>query len=251
MNADTSYRLFSTLANTACFGYVLTLKIVDHRSYLLPEVGKSVGISTTVLCTAVYFALLYISVLDRIRIVGIYEASTLVQNKEQFGVNDITVRIGQFGIEEEVRDEIKSRILDGIQLFGREETLKNLITQYNVCVENEKFYEKIAWQIGSIFVPLSLTLGTLSLTQQVPHSSFPAVGGCILFLTWVFLFGRFRTTIRLYRDCARLLEGLLGFFAVTYVYDYCFEKYGRVVRVWPFLVTMAGLYFNFAVLLVL
>lgn len=67
MNADSLYRLFSTLANTACFGYVLTVKIVDHQSYLMPVVAKSVGISTTILCTAVYFALFYISVLDRRR----------------------------------------------------------------------------------------------------------------------------------------------------------------------------------------
>jgi hypothetical protein len=171
--------------------------------------------------------------------------------KNNYSIDDIILTINRTNLPEEIKKELKSKINENIKLVGKEEAIKTLITQYNVCTEYEKFYEKIAWQIGSIFIPVSLTLGTISFANGAINQSFAVVSGFILFLTWILLFGRFRTSIRLYRDCAKLIEGILGLFSLTYVYDYCFERYGRVIRVWPYLITLCSIYFNFMVFIIL
>lgn len=246
MSVDKLFRLFATLINTALFAFVLSLKT---NRFLFQ--GPSTKALTIAFLSVVYFIFFYLAILDQRKKVKVYTPLISEEDKVQFEIQDVLLAISQCGIEEELKYELKARLDNSVKLFGKEEALKNLVAQHKICTENERFYEQVAWQIGSFFVPVSLTLSALSQTQQVLQRNLAVVGGCVLLCTWVFLFGRFRTTIRLYRDCARLIEEILGFFAVTYVYDYCFEKYGRVVRVWPFLVSLCGFYFNYMIYVVL
>lgn len=248
MKLDTLFRFGSTLLNSNLFISILYIKLFfDKKSHI-----ASLSNPYTILFLSSSFVLFFIifskTISDKNKKSRIYsykyfsydESSNIIQISKFFKY------LKETDLPNEVRKEIVHRIEYSIEIFGKEETLKNLINQYQVCIENERFYEKIAWQIGSIFVPVSLTLSGLGLTKQVP-SSFPIISGFALFATWVLLFNRFRASIRLYRDCAKLIEGMLGMFSVSYVYDFLFEKYGAVVRVWPYLVTLSGFYFNFAI----
>lgn len=247
MSVDLFFRLFSSFANAAIFALVVKSKIRGHPELLIASGGKNIETVLLLLAALAYFLVFYLAVTDRRKKAKVYVSKIPKSQRKQFDIEDILLSISQSETHEDIKYEIKTRLQSCIQLFGKEEALKHLAAQHRLCVENERFYEQIAWQIGAIFVPVSLTLSALSQTQQVLHRNVAVAGGCILLWTWVFLFGRFRTNIRLYRDCAQLIEEMLGFFALTYVYDYCFEQYGRVIRVWPFLVTLCGLYFNYVV----
>lgn len=252
MKADAWYRLLATLANSLLFAYILNLKADVYPNALISSGGQTIRALAVIFCATAYFVIFYSAVRDTKKNARVF-VPPRPDNEEKniFNIKDIVINLDRCKLEDELREEIRTRLDDSIKLFGKEETLKNLVAQHKICVENERFYEQIAWQIGAFFVPISLTLGALSQTPQLLRRNIAVVGGCALFLTWVFLFGRFRTNIRLYRDCAKLIEEMIGFFALTYVYEFCFERYGHVVRVWPFLVTLSGLYFNYMIYAVL
>ncbi|MBP6820229.1 MAG: hypothetical protein KA368_01735 [Acidobacteria bacterium] len=252
MKADAWYRLLATLANSLLFAYILNLKAEAYPNSLITSAGMTVRIVIILFCAIAYFVLFYFAVRDTKKNAKVFvPPRTNNEAQAAFDIKDILISLERCKLEDELRIEIKNRLDDSIDLFGKEETLKNLVAQHKICVENERFYEQIAWQIGAFFVPISLTLGALSQTPQLLRPNIAVVSGCTLFLTWFFLFGRFRTNIRLYRDCAKLIEEMIGFFALTYVYEFCFERYGNVVRVWPFLITLSGLYFNYMIYAVL
>jgi hypothetical protein len=244
-NLDNFVRIIATLINTIGFGLILWYKFVYYNqsiSYLLTYI-------TIFFSSLIYFFVFYNSIKDKRGKFKPHisnETKNCNPNEIIVGFNIIEA-LKNIKVDESIRTKIKDRVTKSIDLMGKEETIKNLIAQHRLCSDNERFYEQIAWQIGAIFVPVSLTLASLSLTKQVLNPYISVACGFMLFLTWVFLFGRFRSSIRLYRECSQLIEDILGMFAVSYVYDYCFDKYGKVVRVWAFLVILTGLYFNFAV----
>jgi hypothetical protein len=184
--------------------------------------------------------------------IKIYNEDSLSLNDDiyEFKANEWTRYLKGTALPEKARQEITHRINRSIKQFGKDETIKNLIMQYQICIENELSYEKIAWLIGAIFVPASLTITAIGLNEKDSIVS-PIVIGFILFITWILLFNRFRISIRLYRDCAKRIEEILGLFSISYVYDFSLEKYGSVIRVWPYLVTLSGFYFNFTLFILL
>lgn len=248
MKLDTLFRWGSTLINSFLFGTILYFKLFQGAGPYAGLYSLPLTILFIFAATTLFFIVYFRAISDKNKKVKIYNQESLFHDDEstEFKVNKLLSHINGTELPDNVQKEIVHRVEHSVEQFGKEETLKNLVTQYQVCVESERFYERVAWQIGAIFVPVSLTLSGVGLTKQI-SPEFPVASGFTLFVTWILLFDRFRTSIRLYRDCAKLIEGMLGMFSVSYVYDFLFEKYGSVVRVWPYLVTLSGFYFNFTI----
>lgn len=248
MKLDTIFRWGSTLFNSLLFGGIIYIKLFHGNGMFVGRYSLSITVLFIVLAVVLFFVVYFKAISDKRKKVRIYDKESFFYDdaSTEFKVNNLLSHIKATKLPDNVRMEIAHRVEYSVEQLGKEQALKNLVTQYQVCIENERFYERVAWQIGAIFVPVSLTLSGVGLTKQI-SPAFPVVSGFALFITWILLFDRFRTSIRLYRDCAKLIEGMLGMFSVSYVYDFLFEKYGSVVRVWPYLVTLSGFYFNFTI----
>jgi len=243
MKIDTIFRWGSTSLNSTLFAVILYYKLFQGGSHSVAVIALCITISFSL-----FFLVFFKAISDKNNKVKIYNEDSFYHEDKshEFKVSKIIGHLKEAELPEDIRKEIVHRVEHSVEQLGKEETLKNLVTQYQICVENERFYERVAWQIGAIFVPVSLTLSGIGLTKQI-SPAFPIASGFALFATWILLFDRFRTSIRLYRDCAKLIEGMLGMFSVSYVYDFLFEKYGSVIRVWPYLMTLSGFYFNFTI----
>lgn len=127
-----------------------------------------------------------------------------------------------------------------LEKYNSDNTFIRLKEQYDLSIENERFYEKTIWQIASIFIPVSLTLTSFGFSNNV--NSFQLIIGFLIYLFFLILFQRFRLSIRLNRDYSLFLENILGLFSQSYVYKYQHSKYGMIVRVWTILVNFGLLY---------
>ena len=115
--------------------------------------------------------------------------------------------------------------------------------QHQTAVESERFYERTIWQIASVLLPSSLALSGYGM--KPPESLAPIAGGFIIYCFFLFLFSRFRISLRLFREYAIFVEDLLGLYSHTYVYQTRFGAFGSVIRVWTVLVAFGALYVNF------
>lgn len=123
------------------------------------------------------------------------------------------------------------------------EKFKTLLKQYQLSVDNEKFYEKIIWQIASILIPASFGIVGYAFSNGNVNKG-PLIAGLLIYLFFLFLFSRFRISLRLFRDYALFLEKVLGLFGHTFVYQTHFNKFGIKDKIWPVLKLFGLIYGN-------
>lgn len=133
--------------------------------------------------------------------------------------------------------------------FNEDKAFELLVEQYEQSVENERFYEKTIWNIAAIFVPVSLSLPTFSITAN--SNIFGPVIGFIIYSIFLILFQRFRVTIRLFREYSIFLEQILYLNSHTFVYKNSFKGNRPFLRVWTILTNIGMLYFNFILYLLI
>lgn len=156
-----------------------------------------------------------------------------------FDTNQIVNVLLDSNFSGESKKEFVKR-LEILEKYNSDNTFIRLKEQYDLSIENERFYEKTIWQIASIFIPVSLTLTSFGFGNNV--NSFQLIIGFLIYLFFLILFQRFRLSIRLNRDYSLFLENILGLFTQSYVYKYQHSKYGMIVRVWTILVNFGLLY---------
>jgi len=197
-----------TFFNSIIFGIILYTKIESF--------GLIIKILLILFMMTIYFIFFYKASCSK----GNIEKSTTISYSNEYeetcNGNSIKDKI-RYNLESNSFDNryaniLKNKIMMNLDTFDDSSLLKSLHKQYEICVNNETLYERIAWQIGSIFIPVSLTLGVIGLKNELLNNNLLILIGFILFTVWILLFKRFRTSIRLYRECALLLEDVIGFF---------------------------------------
>jgi len=141
-------------------------------------------------------------------------------------------------------EENRKRFDDICNLNTDKEFLKQ---QYESAQKSEQFYEDIAWKIGGIFIPISITLISASVTGGFFNKYSAIIGGLSIYLIWLVLFARFRANIRLFRNVSMLLENKLNGVTLQYVYKWELHSYGKVIRVWTVLVFIGLLLLDFGI----
>lgn len=123
------------------------------------------------------------------------------------------------------------------------EKFRTLLKQYQLSVDNEKFYERIIWQIASILIPASFGIVGYAFSNGGVNKG-PLVAGFLIYLFFLFLFSRFRISLRLFRDYALFLEKVIGLYGHTFVYQTHFNKFGVKDKIWPVLKLFGLIYGN-------
>ena len=119
-----------------------------------------------------------------------------------------------------------------------------LLTQYQIAIENERFYERTIWQIAAVLIPASFGLAGLGFKSS--QDIAPLIAGLSIYLFFLLIFSRFRVSLRLFREYALFLESVIGLYGHTFVYEKHFSAFGHPVRIWAILVGIGGLFFNFS-----
>lgn len=246
---DLIFRIAATTANAVAFAYIVFAKMQAGAVgvSLVPNVVFHA--CAALLLGGAFFYIHFKLIADQQLLLA--QPRKREAPERALDLNSIVSAVKDLDISETIRENIRERLRRAERVLGKDRLIDALWRQHQVCVDNEKFYEQIAWQVGIIFVPVGLGLGTLGLQQNQAPGPVAIIAGFLLFATWVLLFRRFRTSLRLYRECAQIIEQLIGMFAVSYVYSFAFHKYGPVIRVWPYLVALLGGYFNYTVAMVL
>ena len=137
-------------------------------------------------------------------------------------------------------------LLDRLETLTRfrpnEGLLAVLDRQYAIAIESERFYEQTVWRIAGIFIPSSLALAGYGMSE--PRNMLAIGAGFAIYVLFLVLFSRFRVSIRLYREYAVLLEAVLGYSALHFVYKDNPRAFGGIVRVWTLIVGFGALFGN-------
>lgn len=192
-----------------------------------------------------------VAILTFIFISKVITEKPLAKNEKGINENEIdfesdyfdTKKIANVLIDSNFSVDTKKEFVKRLEILGKYNsgnTFIRLKEQYDLSIENERFYEKTIWQIASIFIPVSLTLSSFGFSNNA--NSFQLIIGFLIYLFFLILFQRFRLSIRLNRDYSIFLENILGLFTQSFVYKYQHSRYGMIVRVWTILVNFGLLY---------
>lgn len=168
------------------------------------------------------------------------------QNSNSFDDKIISLLKKIYENEPDQRQTINefAKRLDTFTTFTNDrEKFRTLLSQYELSVDNEKFYEKIIWQIASILIPASFGIVGYAFTNGQVNKG-PLVAGFLIYLFFLFLFSRFRISLRLFRDYALFLEKVIGLYGHTFVYQTHFNKFGVKDKIWPVLKLFGLIYGN-------
>lgn len=184
-----------TFFNSIIFGIILYTKIESF--------GLIIKILSILFMVTIYFIFFYKASCSK---ENIEKSKTISYNAEYDKIcsdNSIKDKMRSIlesnSFDNRYANILKNKIMLNLDTFGDSSFLKSLHKQYEICVNNETLYERIAWQIGSIFIPVSLTLRVIGLKDELLNNNLLILMGFILFTVWILLFKRFRTSIRLYR----------------------------------------------------
>jgi hypothetical protein len=97
--------------------------------------------------------------------------------------------------------------------------------------------------MASILIPASFGIVGYAFSNGGINKG-PLVSGFLIYLFFLFLFSRFRISLRLFRDYALFLEKVIGLYGHTFVYQTHFNKFGVKDKIWSVLKLFGLIYGN-------
>jgi len=138
---DSIVRIAATVINSISFGLILWYKFVccsENDSNLLIY-------AVIFLSVLIYFFIFHNSIKDKKKKFKTYISVEEGEHKPKEGIinSNIIDAFRNINIDEPTKSIIKDRVIKSIDLMGKEETIKNLITQHRLCSDNERFMSKL------------------------------------------------------------------------------------------------------------
>ena len=121
---------------------------------------------------------------------------------------------------------------------------KELIAQYEVCIDLEKHYEVVMWDIGKFLLTGSAAALPLAIQSLTYNSDGYILGfvilmfSIVLYNVFLFLSKRYRASIRKFRNSAELIEKELKWLPYKYAYKLEDKSFGDPIRVWTIFVAL-------------
>ncbi|PAT01661.1 hypothetical protein CI105_05295 [Candidatus Izimaplasma bacterium ZiA1] len=141
----------------------------------------------------------------------------------------------------------KSEFVTKQLLLVSNHSKEDLIEQYKICIELEKHYERVMWDIGKVLLTgsaaaLPYTLYILNGDEKNYSIAIVALLlSIVLYNVFLFLSKRYRGSIRKFRNSAELIEKELKWLPYNYAYTLEEKSFGNPIKVWTIFVGLYGI----------